>query len=567
MEKWLKPWMGAILVLVLIAAFGLFAVGCGSDDGDTTDTTGTEATDTEDTTETSEGEAGAGDLAEDQTITVQIASEPPSLDPNLATDTTSALVINNIFEGLVRLDANGDPVPGVAESWEESEDGLTYTFMLRDDATWTNGDPVTSQDFVDSWLRILNPETAADYAYQLFFIQGAEEYNAGEGAVEDVAIVAPDETTLEVTLKAPAPWFVPLMSHQSYFPIPMATVEEFGDQWTEPANIVTNGAFTLEEWNHEQDISLAKNPDWHGAADVSLETVEMPMIQEATTGVAAFENGEVDVQRDIPVADVDRLKDLPEYETFPLLGIYYYGFNVENEALSDVNVRKALSLAIDRTTIVENVSKQGQTPATSFTPEGMPGFETFSGIETDVQTTADVEMAQQLLTDAGFGEGGEPLDVTIYYNTDEGHQAIATAIQSMWQQVGVNAELQNMEWKQYLDFVQNNPEVQAYRMGWVADFNDAYNFLDVLRGGGGNNYTRWSNDQYNELLSSALEAGDDQARYDAYREMEQLIADEVPVAPIYWYTDPDLVKPNVQGWHPNALGSTTNFEEISISAE
>ncbi|GAB4254154.1 MAG: oligopeptide ABC transporter substrate-binding protein OppA [Thermoleophilia bacterium] len=558
MSKWTRPWMSILLVLALVVAFGLLAVGCGEDE-----TEGEAETTTEEGTDTTEGEEPAeGELAEDQTLTVEIASEPPSLDPNLATDTTSSLIINNIFEGLVRLDENGDAQPGAAESWEVSEDGLTYTFHLREDDAWTNGDPVTSEDFKNSWLRILAPETAADYAYQLYFIEGAEEYNAGEGAAEDVAIETPDPETLVVTLKSVTPWFLPLLSHQAYFPIPLATVEEFGDQWTEPENIVTNGRFTLASWEHEASVTLQKWPEHWDADSVFLETVNLPMIEESTTAVAAWENGELDIVRDLPVADMDRLKAMPEYTSYPLLGIYYYGFNVEHSPLDDVNVRKALALAIDRQTIVENVTKQGQIPATSFTPEGMPGFETY--VKNFLQPTADVEQAKALLEEAGYADG---FDITIFYNTSESHQAIATAIQSMWQEIGVNASLQNMEWKQYLDFVQNDPETQVYRMGWVADFNDAYNFLDILRGGGGNNYTRWASDEYDELLDAALQAETDEERFEIYSQMEEIISvEEMPVAPIYWYTNPDLVRDYVQGWQPNALGELTNFEGVQILA-
>ncbi|GAB4255212.1 MAG: oligopeptide ABC transporter substrate-binding protein OppA [Thermoleophilia bacterium] len=555
MSSWKRSWLVVVLAVALVGTLGIVA-GCGG--GETTTTAGGGGS-----TETTA--PATGDLAEDQTLVININTEPPSLDPNLASDTTSVKVINNIFEGLVHIDYQGNPFPGAAEKWEVSDDGLTYTFYLRGTDKWTNGDPVTSQDFKDSWLRILDPATAADYAYQLYFIKGAEEFNSGKGKAEDVAIDATDPNKLVVTLKAPTPWFVPMMSHQAFFPIPKKVVDQFGDKWTEPGNIVTNGPYTLATWNHDSDIMLKKWPDWREASSVVLENIKMVMIQEATTGVAAFENGEIDVQEELPVADMDRLKKLPQYKLFPLLGIYYYGFNTKHAPLDKPEVRKALALAIDRQSIVDNVTKAGQVPATGFVPEGMPGFDTINAQATLIKPTADVEAAKKLLADAGYPDGKGLPEIVIYYNTSEGHQAIATAIQEQWKAIGVNATLKNMEWKQYLDFVQNNEDVMVYRMGWVADFGDAFNFLDVLRGGGGNNYTRWSNADFDKGLNDALNAASDADRYGIYANMEKILSvDEMPVAPIYWYTNPELVADYVQGYEPNPLGELTNLWTVKI---
>ncbi|MCZ7662170.1 MAG: peptide ABC transporter substrate-binding protein [Thermoleophilia bacterium] len=556
MSSWKRPWLGLALAIMLAVAFGLIT-GCGGGETTTTSAGG-------ESTETTQGPS-EGDLAEDQTLVINIKEEPPSLDPNLASDTTSVKVINNVFEGLVHIDFDGNPFPGAAESWDVSDDGLTYTFNLRGTDTWTNGDPVTSEDFKNSWLRILDPATAADYAYQLYFINGAEEFNSGSGTAEDVAVDASDPNTLVVTLKAPTPWFIPMMSHQAFFPIPKNTVDQFGDKWTEPGNIVTNGPYTLEAWNHESDVLLKKWPEWREADSVVLENIKMVMIQEETTGVAAFENGEIDIQEDIPVADIDRLKQLPQYKQFPLLGIYYYGYNVKHAPLDKPEVRKALSLGIDRESIVNNVTKAGQVAATGFVPEGMPGFDVINAQATLIKPTADLEAAKQLLADAGYPDGAGLPEIVIYYNTSEGHQAIATAIQEQWKALGVNATLKNMEWKQYLDFVQNNDDVMVYRMGWVADFADAFNFLDVLRGGGGNNYTRWANADFDKGLNDSLNAASDEDGWAIYASMEKAISvDEMPVAPIYWYTNPELVADYVEGYEPNPLGELTNFWTVKI---
>lgn len=552
-----RIWLIAILVVALVAAFGLVAVGCGGDDETTTTTA---APGGESTTTTA---ADMGDLAEDQTLVWNINTEPPSLDPNLASDTTSVAVINSIMEGLVHIDYDGNPFPGAAETWEVSADGLTVTFNLRGTDKWTNGDTVTSEDFKNSWIRILDPATAADYAYQLYFIQGAEDFNSGEGTVEDLGIDATDPNTLVVTLVGPTPWFVPMMSHQAFFPIHKATVDQFADKWTEPANIVTNGAYILDTWNHDSDILLTKNPDWREAETVVLENVKMVMINEETTGVAAFENGEIDIQMQLPVADMERLKALPQYNLFPTLGVYYYGFNTTHAPLDDVRVRKALSLAIDRQSIIDNITQADQLPATGFVPAGMPGFDTIK--QAYIQPTADVEGAKALLAEAGFVDAAGLPEIVIYYNTSEGHAAIATDIQAQWKAIGINATLKNMEWAQYLDFVQNNDDVMVYRMGWLADFGDAFNFLDVLRGGGGNNYTRWVNADFDKGLADALQATSDEDRWAVYANMEKIVSvDEMPVAPIYWYTNPELVAEYVDGYKPNPLGDLINTWEIKI---
>jgi len=536
----------------MIALVGVLA-SCG---GGTTTTSGAPAGETTTT-------AAESDLAPEQVLTYNISSEPPSLDPDLATDTSSMKIINSIFEGLVYLNADGSVSPGAAETWDVSADGLDYTFNLRGTDKWTNGDTVTSADFKASWLRMLDPATAADYAYQLYFIKGAEDYNAGKGTADAVAIDATDPKVLKVTLKAPTPWFVQMMALNMFFPIPSKTVEQFGEKWTEPANIVTNGAYKLTAWTHDSDVTIEKWADWRDAANVTLTSVKFVMINEDTTAVAAFENGELDIQPGLPVADMDRLKTLPEYIVFPMLGTYMMGFNVESKPLDNVDVRKALALAIDRQSIVDNVTKAGQIPALGLIPEGMPGFDV---IKKDfLKPTAQVDQAKQLLATAGYPDGKGLPEIVIYYNTNEGHQAVAEAIQEQWKAIGVTATLKNMEWKQYLEFIQNDPSVMVYRYGWVADFADAYNFFDVLRGGGGNNNTRWANETYDASFDKALNAASEEERFKIYSDMEDILSvQDMPVAPVYWYTNPDLVKTYVMDYEPNALGETTYWKDVKI---
>jgi oligopeptide transport system substrate-binding protein len=418
-------------------------------------------------------------------------------------------------------------------------------------------------DFKNAWTRILDPATAADYAYMLYQIKGAAEFNGGTGSADALGIDATDPNTLVVSLTSPAPWFVPMMNHQAFFPIPKATVDQFGDKWTEPANIVTNGPYNLTEWNHDSDMTIQKWDGWRDASTVTLETIKMTMITEDTTAVAAFENGEIDVQDSLPTADMPRLKALPQYKMFPTLGLYYYGFNTKHAPLDDVKVRKALALAIDRQAIIDNIAQADQQAATSISPPGLPGFDTY--VQKDFLTAAaQVDQAKALLAEAGYPDGAGLPEIVIYHNTSEGHAAIATAIQEEWKAIGVNATIKNMEWKQYLDFVQNNDETMVYRMGWIADFADAYNFLDLFRTKSGNNYTRWGSAAYDKALDDSLTAPDDAARWALYAQAEKIASDEMPIMPIYWYTNPDLVQDWVEGYFAQPLGNQVNAWVIKI---
>src|SRR5215204_2360337 len=340
----------------IVVSLALLAAACGGDDD------------------------GGGSGSGGDTITVNWGTEPPSLDPGLATDTTSANILLNIMDPLVQLGDDLEPVPSLAESWEESDGGKTVTFKLSSDGKWTNGDPVTANDFEYAWKRTLSPELAADYSYQFFGIVGAEEYNSCESncnALRDkVGVKALDAQTLEVKLTSPQPWFDQQVAHHSFLAVNQQTVEQFGDKWTEASNIVTNGPFKLASWQHDSRIDLVKWPEWRNADEVSLQRVNGRMISDGTTAVQSFEAGEVDVTGSIPPNETPRLKDTPEYDKYEALGTYYYGFNVKN--IPDVNQRRAMALAIDRRTIIDNIAQADQEPATGFTPKGMPGFDTIN---------------------------------------------------------------------------------------------------------------------------------------------------------------------------------------------
>jgi oligopeptide transport system substrate-binding protein len=516
-----------LLVICLLGAFAFAAAGCGG--GDDEGTGGGDGT-------------GTGGAAAEQVITMGWGAEPPSLDPGLATDTTSSNVLLNIMDPLVRLNAEtNEAEPSLAESWDVSEDGTVVTYHLRDDGQWSNGDPVTAQDFEYSWKRTLSPDLAADYAYQLYGIAGAAEYNGCEkqcdAMADEVGVTAVDDQTLEVTLTSAQPWFIQQSAHHSFLAVHPATVEEFGDRWTEPENIVTNGPFLLDSWEHEASINLVKNEDWRDADSVSLTRVDGRIIVDGTTRVQAFESGEIDALDGggLPPDEIARLKETPEYELYPSLGTYYYGVNMEN--ISDVHQRRALSLAINRQEIIDQVAQADQIPATGMSPQGISGFDTINPASPWAPAAGDMEMAQSEMSQAQSPK----TDVTLFFNDSPGHKEIATAVQASWDELGVSTTLKQQEWAQFLEFLGPPPNnaVDVYRLGWIYDFPDAINGLELWTCDSGNNNTNYCDQAFDDVITEAKATEDEAARTELYAQAEDMLFGQdgaMPIIPIYWYT-------------------------------
>ena len=526
-----------VLAAAAVAAVALVAAGCGG---------GSE----------SQPAADGGKKAATQVLKMAWGAEPPSLDPGLATDTTSSNVLLNIMDPLVRLGDDLQPVPALAESWDV--DGKTVTFHLRADGRWTNGDPVTAHDFEYSWKRTLDPKLAADYAYQLYGIVGAEEYNnakpAQAAALRDkVGVKALDDRTLQVTLTSAQPWFVQQAAHHSFLPVHQQTVETHGAKWTEPGNIVTNGPFELEGWQHDASITLVKNTDWRNADKVALDRVEGRIIVDGTTRVQAFEAGEVDLLDGggLPPADMPRLKELPEYEKYPALGTYYYGFNLKN--IPDENQRRAMAFAIDRQSIIDNVAQADQIPATGMVPKGIPGFEVIE--QHFLPTTADLEKAKEFMAKAE----NPKKTITLFYNDSPGHKEIAVAVQAMWKELGIDTTIKSQEFAQFLEFLGPPPNnaVDVYRLGWIADYGDPMNFLELWTSQSGNNNSNFADPAYDRLIEKARNTPNDQQRYELYRQAEAMLTGPrgaLPIAPIYWYTYTNLERESVKDtFHINPL--------------
>jgi oligopeptide transport system substrate-binding protein len=511
-----------------VAALAVLAVGCGSD--------------------SDAGGNGSGVI--DQVININWGAEPPSLDPGLATDTTSGDVITNIMDPLVKLDKDLNAVPNLAKSWTVSNDGRTVTFKLRDDGRWTNGDPVTAQDFEWSWKRTISPELAADYAYQFFGIVGAAEYNACKkdcDALRDkVGVKALDDHTLQVQLTSQQPWFVQQVSHQSFLAVHRPTVEKFGRKWTEPQNIVTDGPFKLARWDHDSRLDLVKWDGWRNADQVKLKRINGSMITEGTTALRAFEAGELDTSgQGLPPVDLPRLKETPEYSQYPGLGTYYYGLNVKT--VTDVKQRRAMALAIDRQTIIDNIAQGDQLPASGFTPKGMPGFETLTANSPWLPAHGDLDKAKQLMSEVK----NPTKDITLLINNAPGHKEIAVAVQAMWQKLGLKVTISQQDWAQYLQFLgpPPDPSMDAFRLGWIADFPDAMNFLELWKCGSGNNNTNWCDPSYDRLVEKARQTPDNAQRYALYGQLEDKLVGQdgaMPIVPIYWYTFVQLERSSIK---------------------
>ena len=544
-----------LLLAMLVASLALIAAGCGGDDDDESAGAGT-------TTE----EEGGGEAA-DQTLTVNWGTEPPSLDPGLASDTTSSNIVFNIMDPLIKLDEDLNPVPALAESFETSEDGLTVTITLRDDGAWSNGDPVTAEDFEWSWKRTISPELAADYAYQFYGIVGAQEYNGCESncaALQDkVGVNAVDDSTLEIKLTSPQPWFTQQLAHHSFMAVHRPTVEQFGDKWTEAANIVTNGPFLLDSWEHNAAINLVKNEDWRDADSVKLTRVDGRMITDGTTAVQAFEAGEVDVTGGLPVEEIPRLKETEDYQQYPALGTYYYGFNVDT--ITDVNQRRAMSLAIDRQSIIDNVAQADQLPTTGFTPKGMPGFDAINPDSPWQPATADLEQAKQLMEQVD----NPKTDINLLLNDAPGHREIAVAVQAQWKELGLNVSIKQQEWAQFLEFIGPPPDksIDVFRLGWIGDFVDAMNFLELWTTDSGNNSTNFASKEYDDVIAEARQTPDNDARYELYAQAEEILGGEdgeMPIMPIYWYTFTNLERPTVQDTYNLNLLDQVDLTQVVV---
>ena len=462
-------------------------------------------------------------------------AEPQDLDAHAVTGVVEHHLLKAFAEGLVSEDPELNITPGVAESWEISDDGLVYTFHLNPNAKWSNGDTITAQDFVGTYKRMLTPSIAAEYSYMLFHVVGAEDYLMGKlDDFNQTGFQALDEHTLQLTLAQRTPFLLHAMNHYAWYPVPVKVIDQYGGlerkgtAWTRPENFVGNGAFNLKSWQPNRKIVAERSPTYWDAANVKLDEIHFYPIESIDTEERMFRTGQLDITNEVPLSKIKTyLADNPDsISIMPYNGVYFYRFNTTQPPFDDVRVRKALAYAIDRKALVEKVTLAYETPAYHVVPPDLLTYESEHNLKPDLAE------AKRLLAEAGYPNGEGFPQADLLYNTSEKHRTIAEAIQQMWRQnLGVNIGLYNQEWKVYLD-AQDNMDYQIMRAGWIADYVDPHVFVDMWKTGGGNNDTGWSNAEYDALLDSALDAPNDEARFKIYNQMEKILIDEMPVLPI-----------------------------------
>ncbi|USG63596.1 peptide ABC transporter substrate-binding protein [Brevibacillus ruminantium] len=530
-----------------VAVLGVALAGCGGGQQATT-----EPKPAENTGQTQQP-AAAPTEKKPQVLKLNLHSEPPTADPGISEDTTSAAIIRATFDGLTRISADQKPEMSVAESYQLSDDLLTYTFKLRD-TKWANGEPVTAKDFEYAWKRALDPNTASNYAYQLYYVKNGEAFNKGKVSRDDVGVKALDDKTLEVKLENPTPFFLELTAFPTYFPVNQKLIESDPKWATEAKTHMGNGPFKMETWEHKSKLVLVKNENYWDKDTVKLDRIEFAMVEDENTELSMFDNGEIDwagsPTSSLPTDAIPALKDQNKITTQPIAGTYWYKFNVEKPPFNNVKIRKAFTYSIDRKSLIDNILQTGQIPATGAVPPSM-------ALKADGYfKDNDIETAKKLLEEGMKELGITKLPaITLSYNTSEGHQKIAAAIQDQWKKnLGVEVKLENKEWKVYLeDMHQGN--YQVGRMGWLGDFNDPINFLELYRDkDGGNNDTRWEHPKYKELLIQSNSESDPEKRKKILLDAETILMDEMPIAPIYFYTNSWVQKENVKGVVIGGLG-------------
>jgi oligopeptide transport system substrate-binding protein len=478
-------------------------------------------------------------------------AEPQTLDPAIATGVPENRLIRGLFEGLTtRNPYTLENIPGMAESWEVLEGGTVYIFHIRRDAKWSNGEPLTAHDFYYSWKRVLEPATAAQYAYQLYYLKNAEAYNAGTLTdFSRVGLQVLDDYTLKVDLANPTPYFLDLTSFYTLFPAHRASVERWGDFWVKPEYIVCNGPYMLKDWHVRHEIYMVKNPHYWDAANVKLESLRALPNEDSNTGLNMYLHGTAEWIESgaMPTQLMDKLLERPDMHSAPYLGIYFARVNVTKPPLSDPRVRRAFAMSFRREDVVKYVSKAGEVPAYTYVPP-IPNYESPKGYE------YNVEEARRLLAEAGYPGGKGFPKIRYLYNTLEAHRDIAEVLQAQWKEnLGVEIELVNQEWKVYLNS-QRQIEYDFSRSGWIGDYVDPDTFLNMWVTGGGNNNTGWSDKEYDSLIAQASRTGDPSERMAVLKRAEEILIERGPTLPIYFYVVKWMYPPYVGGAPPNVLG-------------
>ena len=497
-----------------------------------------------------------------------LPSDPESLDQHKARSIQAADVLRDIGEGLVAYSPTGELVPAAAERWDVSADGLTYTFHLRKQARWSNGDKVEAGHFVFGLRRLVAPATGAFYANMLAAVANAPEIVAGDMPVDALGVEAPDELTLIIKVARPTPYLLSLLAHPSTFPLHPASVAEFGDHFARPGKMLSNGAFVLDAWVPGSVLALRRNENYWNNAATALDGVNYHVVVQDAAELNRYRAGELHITSTVPPDNFAALRAQygSELHVAPYLGLYYYGFNLLKSPFKDNReLRKALSMAIDREQLTDKVLARGEMPAYSWVPPGVGGYEptvfSFASLTKHERET----LARRLYKEAGYS-AAKPLKIELRYNTSDTNRKIAVSIQSMWRDVlGVEATLINEEFQVLLANMRDAEVTQVFRSSWIGDYNDAQTFLSVLQAGSAANMPRYANDEYESLMERAANQADPDRRMLYLEEAERVLLADHPVIPLYFYVSKHLVSPQVSGWGDNVLDYHYS-QHLSLSA-
>lgn len=503
--------------------------------------------------------SGSGGSSKGVELNVNVGPEPATIDPAKNSAVDGATLINHAFEGLMKLDKDNKIVEGQAAKYEVNKDETVYTFTLREGIKWSDGEQVKAEDFVYAWQRLVDPKTGADYNYMIDMVKNANEIMAGKKKPKELGIKALDEKTVEVTLTTPTPYFLEVCAFPATFPVRKDIVEANADTWsTDPKTYIGNGPYVLKSWEHQSKMTYVKNENYYDLKKLGPDTINFVLMEDKNTMLSAYKNNEILFADDLPSEEIDAMKD-KGLVIEKQLGTYFLSINVKKEGLDNVKVREALSLALDRDYIVEKVAKGGQIPADSFVTTGLTDADGKTEFHENAKKWYDakdykgnVEKAKKLLKEAGY-ENGKGLP-SIELMCNPGHEPIMEAVQNMWKEnLGLNVTISSQDWNVFLE-TRKEGDFQVARDGWLGDYNDPISFIDMWITGGGNNNAQWSNKEYDKIVSEIKSTTDAKERYAKMHEAEDLLAKDMPIIPIYFYTDLYLISDKLEGMYTSPLG-------------
>jgi oligopeptide transport system substrate-binding protein len=483
------------------------------------------------------------------------SADPESLDPHKTSTIYEAHILRDLFEGLVMQDKDANTIPGAAESWTVSDDGTVYTFKLRKDGVWSDGSPVTADDFVYSFRRLLDPANAAEYASMLYVVKNGEEVNTSKAKPEELGVKAVDPATLEITLKSATPYFLEMLTHQATYPVNKASIDKLGNDWIKPGNMISNGAYTLAEFVPNDHIKLVKNEKFHDAANVKIDVVNYIPTEDRSTAIKRFEAGEIESNDDIPTEQLADLKDKfgDQLRIGPYLGTYYYAIKTDKEPWTNPELRNAVSMAIDRDFLAEKVWQNSMLPGYSMVPPGIEGYTSAIASFADESQIDREDKAKEILTKLGYGPD-KPLKMEIRYNTSENHKNTAVAIQEQLKPLGIDVTLLNTDTKTHYSHLEQKGDFDVARAGWIADYKDPESFLGISRKASGNNYSNYNSPKFEEAMDkAAADGGKPDARMKDLEEAERVLVDDVGQIPLLYYSYHNLVSPKLKGFDSNVM--------------